>query len=75
MADLTEFRQQEASQKTGIRQWWHTIDLTPEQWDNLNAALDDPTISARVIAKVVSGWQDKTVTIHQIGHYRRQRRG
>jgi len=76
MPDITAFREaQERFSKPGTKPWWDRIILTPEQHASLEAALDDPTISARVIATVLTEWQDVPISLHQVGHYRRMRRG
>ena len=73
--DLTAFRDaQKAVSRPGSRGWWEHIQLTPEQWDTLHAAMDDISITDRAIAVVVTSW-GYPLTMHQVGHYRRKRRG
>ena len=75
MADLSAFRDaQKQVSHPGTRGWWEVVDLTDEQWEQVHAAMDDPGIVDRAISKVLSDW-GHTVSYHQIGHYRRTRRG
>ena len=73
--DLAAFRDaQRKVSRPGSRGWWEHIQLTDEQWDTLHAAMDDISITDRAIATVVTSW-GQPLTMHQVGHYRRKRRG
>ena len=75
MADLTAFRDaQKQVSHPGTKGWWEIVQLTDEQWELVHAAMDDPSIVDRAISKVIADW-GFDVTYHQVGHYRRTRRG
>lgn len=77
MADgLDAFRDaQKVVSRPGTRGWWTYTDMSDEQWALVHAAMDDPGIVDRAIAKVINDWGFTDVTYHQVGHYRRTRRG
>ena len=52
--DLSEFIS--ASKLGGIPCWYTRIDITDEQREKLDAALEEPSISNAAIAKVLSSW-------------------
>lgn len=75
MADLSAFRQAQSQvSRPGSKGWWEIHPLTAEQWELIHAAMDEPGIVDRAIAKVLADW-GYDVTFHQVGHYRRTRRG
>ena len=74
MADLSAFHKAQGEvSRPGKRGWWDIHQLTAEQWDLVHAAMADPNIVDRAIAKVLNDW-GYPVTFMQVGHYRRTRR-
>lgn len=70
---MDEFRHAQSGMRgTGVRGWWERLPeaLTDDQRDMLMRAAADPTISHRAIVIVLGQW-GLTVTMAQVGHWRR----
>jgi len=71
---ITEFQQmQKDMPKSGTPSWFelYVPEMTDTQREGLMEALEDRSISNRVIAKVVTNW-GYPVTEHKVGHWRRK---
>jgi hypothetical protein len=75
LTDISVFRQaQQSLHRGGMKGWWQTVHLEPDQWQAIDAAIEDPHITDRAIQIVLKDWGVE-VNVNQVSHYRRRKNG